>query len=282
MARQAALRGVTLGGSDHALTDNRRLADAAQLAAYRRAQRQAGVLSGIEISVGDLPRATTVPLELEEEDDGPDNASHSGGLLDGFDYVIASLHWVRVPQGLVHSSRYLNYRAGLYEGYAPSVRHYDRRDYFASWLARLEATLRAWPVTILGHFALLPECANARGTYSLDDDPQPDDEASAFLDATIDLCLQHDVAIEMNSKSRVPHAFFVARALERGARFSLGSDAHEPRRAGDLLYGRSLVQRFGIPRSRLLSVVDVRWARAADETRNEEMGNNEEVEEASE
>jgi histidinol phosphatase-like PHP family hydrolase len=188
---------------------------------------------------------------------------HPAGLLDAFEYVIASMHGLRVPEGVVLSARYLNYRAGLYPVYRPSVARYDRRGYFDAWLRALEATLRCWPVTILGHVCLLPELANGAGTFVVDDDPQPDAEAVDWLDATIDLCLRHDVAIELNSKSRVPHAAFVARALERGARFSLGSDAHQRRRAGDLSYGQWLAERLGIPPNRLLGVADIRPEAAA-------------------
>ena len=95
-------------------------------------------------------------------------------------------------------------------------------------------------------------------SYSLDEDPTPDKEAAEFLDATIRLCVKHDIAVEINSKSRVPHAFFVQRALELGARFSLGSDAHRRQRCGDLAFSRQMVERCQIPPSRLLRPSDVR------------------------
>ena len=52
------------------------------------------------------------------------------------------------------------------------------------------------------------------------------------------------------------------RALELGARFSLGSDAHPRQRCGDLAYSRQMVERCHIPLDRLLRPGDVR--RAAD------------------
>lgn len=237
LVEQAEARGVTLGISDHALIDNRRLCHGEQMGRYLDAMSRVPVLRGAEISVGDL--------------------SPKIAAIDDLDYVIASLHRINISEGAVHSTRYLNYRAGLYPGYRPTVRRYQRQGYFQAWLTALEATIRAWPVTIVGHFCLLPECANAAGSYEVSKDPEPDGVAWEFLDATIDLCVRHNVAIEMNSKSRVPHAAFVARALERGARFSLGSDAHQRHRAGDLGFGRELVERLGIPHDRLLGVQDV-------------------------
>src|SRR5262245_45815633 len=186
LARRAATRGVTLGVSDHALGDNRRLRTPAQLADYQRVVRQHGLLAGVEISVGDLG-------ELAPE-----------ASLDTFDYVIASLHTVATPAGTISAVRYLNWRAGLYPSYSSSLGRVDRRAYFDSWLRALEATVRRWPVRILGHFCLLPEHATASGLYVLGEDPQPDATAQAWLDETIDLCRHHDVAIELNGKSRVP------------------------------------------------------------------------------
>ncbi len=241
LAERARQRGVAIGVSDHGLRDNRRLQTAKQLAAYLSDLTEHGVLRGIEISVGDV-------------------ADWGGGAraLDRFDYVIASAHTLQVPEGIVSAVRYQNYRAGLYPGYVPSVQRFARGTYFEAWLRALEATARRWPVTILGHFCLLPELANEEGAYVLAEDPEPDEAAATWQDATIQLCLRHGIAIELNSKSRVPHAGFVRRALEMGARFSLGSDAHQLRRSGDLAYGRQLVQRLGIPRDRLLGPADVR------------------------
>jgi histidinol phosphatase-like PHP family hydrolase len=232
LARRAAAQGVRLGISDHVLRDNRRLRTPEQLAAYRRALRDHGLYAGVELSVGDLG------WDVD---------------LDAFDYVIGSLHTVRLPAGTVSAVRYLNWRAGLYPGYTPSLGVIDRRVYFDAWLANLEATARRWPLTILGHFSLLPEHANAAGSFVLGEDPEPDATAAAWLDETIKLCRRFAIAIELNSKSRVPSPGFVRRALELGAGFSLGSDAHEARRAGDVSYGRRLVRQLGIPASRVLS-----------------------------
>ncbi|HEX2186092.1 MAG TPA: PHP domain-containing protein [Chloroflexota bacterium] len=233
IARRAAARGITLGLSDHGLRDNRRLRTPEQLAAYLNDLEPYDVMRGLEITVGDL---------------------EPGVSLDAFDYVIGSLHHVHLPQGMVSAVRYLNWRAGIYPSYDPSFppAQLDRRIYFDAWLRDLEATCRRWPVTILGHFCLLPEHANARGTYILDEEPEPDATAAAWLDATIELCIRYDVAIELNSKSRVPSSDTVKRALRLGARFSLGSDSHDLRRVGDVSYGRELAHRLGIPPSRFI------------------------------
>lgn len=285
LAEQAARLGVTLGISDHGLGDNRRLRNSSQIAAYLRDLERYPVLRGMEISVGDInhaigdqlapsqtapdpmdeaerasPLPTPTPAEVPLRWSSQRPLQRQSSLLDRLDYVIASLHVIRTPEGAVHATRYLNWRAGLYPKYTPSVPHYHRRRYFDAWLHLLEATARQWPVTILGHFCLLPELARRDGTYTLGEEMEPDDEAVAWLDATIEICCRHDIAVELNSKSRVPHAAFVARALERGAHFSLGSDAHHLHRAGDLSYGHELVEQLNIPPHRLLGWTDRRSA----------------------
>jgi histidinol phosphatase-like PHP family hydrolase len=254
----ARKRGMTIGISDHALSDNRRLCEQDQIEEYLANLRQYPVLRGLEISVGDLGRPRKAGQAGLPDLPGCDVDLASLNAAGELDYVIASLHSVYIPEGRVHATRYLNYRAGLYPGYKRSLQRYRRRSFFETWLRDLDATARRWPVTILGHFCLLPELAKPDAIYKLEDDPKPDGEAAEFLDATIRLCIRHDVAIEINSKSRVPHASFIGRALELGARFSLGSDTHRLQHCGELPYSRMMVERFRIPPNRLLRLRDVR------------------------
>ena len=242
MDSMARSLGRRIGTSEHVLMDNARLRTLDQLSAHVRSVRDLGLPVGAEISVGDPSEAARVAFDA--------------GALTDFDYVIASLHQVDVPQGRVQSDRYLNWRYGLFPRYAPSVANLDRAAYFETWLAALDDTLRRVPVTILGHFALAPELARPGGDVDASTDPgldpTPDAEAGAWLDATIDLCVTHNVAIELNAKSRVPHSDFIARAMRRGARFTLGSDAHSLDRAGDISFGLAMVRVHAIPSDRFL------------------------------
>ena len=274
LLEQASKVGVTLGISDHGLTDNARLRSPEQLATYLADLEQWPVLRGLEISIGEVGPTPAREMDDERRMDAGQlpptddvravfpTMTHDG-VMNRFDYVIASLHAVSVPEGLVHSSRFLNWRAGLYPAYRPALRRYARRGYFETLLTALEETAARWPVRILGHFCLLPELANKEGVYRAQDEPEPDSEAAEWLDAVIRVCVRHGIAIEMNSKSRAPHAGFIKRALELGARFSLGSDAHQRHRAGDLSYGRLLVERLEIPPDRVMGVVDVLREKAA-------------------
>ena len=250
MDAMAQSLGRRIGTSEHVLMDNARLRTITQLRSHVQSMRDIGLPVGAEISVGDPTEAARIAFDA--------------GVLCDFDYIIASFHQVDVPQGRVQSDRYLNWRYGLFPRYRPSVPNLDREAYFDAWLGALEDTFRRAPVTILGHFALLPElaCPGGDGASALDPSlkPQPDPQASAWLDSTVDLCIAHDVAIELNAKSRVPHADFVTRAMRRGARFALGSDAHCLDRAGDLAFGLAMAQRHAIPTARFLPPPELRRA----------------------
>ena len=243
MDEMARSLGRRIGTSEHVLMDNRRLRTVTQLRAHVQSVRDLGLPVGAEISVGDPTDAARVAFD--------------SGVFTDFDYVIASLHQVDVPEGRVQSDRYLNWRYGLFPRYVPNVADLDRAAYFDTWLAALNDTLRRVPVTILGHFALAPELARPGGDVESSTDPGldpiPDAEAGAWLDATIDLCVTHNVAIELNAKSRVPHADFIARAMRRGARFTLGSDAHSLDRAGDIAFGLAVARTQAIPADRFLT-----------------------------
>ena len=239
LAERAARRGVKLGISDHAFFDNPRLRTRAELESYLADLAEQPVLRGLEISIG------------ERAEYGGHTAGAADGLLDRFDYVIASLHDVRIAEGIVWSTPYLNWRAGLFDAYRPDIARFERRAYFDALLAALEDSLARWPVRILGHFCLLPELASDAAAYDPEPDPEPDATAQAWLDEVLTRCVARGVAIELNSKSRVPHRSLARRALELGATFSLGSDAHTLEAAGDVSYGRGLVRELGIPPERI-------------------------------
>jgi histidinol phosphatase-like PHP family hydrolase len=260
LAAVAESKNVTLGISDHGFIDNPRLRTRDHIAAYLGDLEQHDVLRGIEISIGEKGSHSAAERRLSRgqltlTDLGP--AEPSAGLLDRFDYVIASLHDVHIAEGIVYSTPYLNWRAGVFSTYRPDLSRYDRRAYMDSLLAALEDSLDRWPITILGHFCLLPELASDDPTDP-ELDPEPDATAAAWLDTIIRLCVKRNVAVELNSKSRVPHRNLAERAYQLGARFSLGSDAHTLTRAGDLAFGVQMLRELGIPPDRVLTASSLR------------------------
>ena len=72
-------------------------------------------------------------------------------------------------------------------------------------------------IDILGHGTMSPLAAlgDPESAYPVE-----------WQEQLIQLCLDADVAIEVNEAYGVPHREFLERALRMGARFSVGSDTH--------------------------------------------------------
>jgi len=222
-ARGVAL-GLRIGVADHALRDNRRLRTPEQLLAYAEALAQYPLLRGVEISLG--------------EPSNPDER-----WLSRLTHVIASLHTVPVGEHVVNTTHYLNYRAGALPTPRPPPVGIEPAAYLAAIPHLLEDTFRRWPVTILGHFALVPGLAERA---------RPED-VSACFDAVADLAVRHGVAVEINGKSRVPDPETVRHLAARGVTFAFGSDGHELAGVGNLAYPRQVWAESGLPASRLLA-----------------------------
>ena len=74
-------------------------------------------------------------------------------------------------------------------------------------------------IDILGHSTMSPLAAlgDPERAYPVE-----------WQEELIQLCLDADVAIEVNEAYGVPHREFLERARKKGARFSVGSDTHGP------------------------------------------------------
>lgn len=221
-ARGAAL-GLLLGVADHALRDNRRLREPEQLLAYAETLGHYPLLRGLEISLG--------------EPSAPDDR-----WIGRFTHVIASMHTVPVGAHTVSVVRHLNHRAGLLPPYQPPAA-VQPAAYLAAIPPLVEETFRRWPVTILGHFALVPALADCAPPALVD----------TCLDAVADLAVRHGVALEINNKSRVPELDVIRRMAACNVSFSFGSDGHEPQGVGDLAYAWRAWEASGLPASRLLA-----------------------------
>ena len=223
VAERGAALGLLLGVADHALRDNHRLRKPEQLLAYAETLGRYPLLRGLEISLG--------------EPSAPDDR-----WIGRFTHVIASMHTVPVGAHTVSAVRYLNHRAGILPPYHPPAA-VQPAAYLAAIPPLVEETFRRWPVTILGHFALVPALADRADPALVD----------ACLEAVADLAVRHGVAVEINNKSRVPELDVIRRMAARGVSFSFGSDGHEPEGVGDLTYAWHAWEASGLPASRLLS-----------------------------
>ena len=105
-------------------------------------------------------------------------------------------------------------------------------------------------IDILGHGTMSPLAALG--------DPERGYPAE-WQERLIQLCLDADVAIEVNEAYGVPHRQFLERAKRMGARFSVGSDTHGPLLPLDKT--AAMIEAASLPHERFLAGERVHEAR---------------------
>jgi histidinol phosphatase-like PHP family hydrolase len=105
-------------------------------------------------------------------------------------------------------------------------------------------------IDILGHGTMSPLAALG--------DPERVYPAE-WQEQLIQLCLDADVAIEVNEAYGVPHQLFLERARRMGARFSVGSDTHGPLLPLDKT--AAMIAAAALPHERFLAGARVHAAR---------------------
>ena len=105
-------------------------------------------------------------------------------------------------------------------------------------------------IDILGHGTMSPLAAlgDAERAYPAE-----------WQDQLIRLCIEANVAIEVNEAYGVPHRQFLERAQRMGARFSVGSDTHGP--LAPLDKTEAMIQAASLPHERFLAGERVRAPR---------------------
>ena len=63
-----------------------------------------------------------------------------------------------------------------------------------------------------------------------------------WINSVVHSASDHDVAIEISGAWKVPDELFVKECISMGVKLSLGSDAHDASRIGDVAYGINLLK----------------------------------------
>lgn len=142
-----------------------------------------------------------------------------------FTHRIGSLHAIHLPDG----RRVHMFQRQLPAGLAPDA-------YMDAHVADLERFAREMPVDILAHPTLLPLPFRALPLEELWTEEREERAVEALARAGI--------AFEVSNRYRA-HERFVARAVQRGVRLSLGSDGHSPEQVGMLEYPLAVARRAG-------------------------------------
>lgn len=139
---------------------------------------------------------------------------------DALDELLGAVHQVTalgVEVGYDAAGDYLKGRKSTYADAARFGTPAMRRAILAEILAAVERSFSVDRIDVLAHptFSPLAALGDPESGYPLE-----------WQQALIELCVRHGVALEVNESYRLPHAAFVARAKNAGARFAVGSDSH--------------------------------------------------------
>jgi histidinol phosphatase-like PHP family hydrolase len=140
---------------------------------------------------------------------------------DALDYVIGSVHQLTLDGkrvGYDVAGAFLKGRTS--PPYPEAARFGDpdlQRSVLETHLALVRQGILETGIDIVGHPTMSPLAALG--------DPEAGYPVE-WQERLIALCVEHDVALEINEAYRVPHRAFLERAHARGVRFAVGSDSH--------------------------------------------------------
>jgi histidinol phosphatase-like PHP family hydrolase len=167
--------------------------------------------------------------------------------LAALDYVIGAVHQVFLDGRRVGFDEAGAYLKGLMgkAAFRDAARFADeafRRRILDATLEAVREGVERVGIDILGHPTFTPIAAlgDPEAGYPLE-----------WQERLIELCRAGSVAIEVNEAYGVPHAAFLARALARGALFSVGSDS--PHEIRPLDRTEAMIDEAGLPRERFLA-----------------------------
>jgi histidinol phosphatase-like PHP family hydrolase len=212
----AAERGVQVGIADHVSTRNpaMMIATRAALEAYLDAIEAAPVFRS-----GEFCWCDTLWSELPDE------------LMRRFDYRIGSNHGFRLPDGSMASPWWQR----LPEPW--DARPQELMELLASNLCDM---VRDMPIEIAAHSTFIPPAFNRL---------EPDVHAwwtEEREDRYVEALEESGVALEISNRYRLPHDRLLAKALQAGVRFSLGSDGHSEKQVAALDWAAETARRVGV------------------------------------
>lgn len=212
----AAGLGVAVGIADHVSTRNPRLfiSDADRLDRYLTALEGEAVFRSAELCWCD-PFSIRVAHEIRGRVDYLIGSNHGFALPDG---TFGSPWWRKLPPAW-----------GARPDELMEIMVHNLRD-----------LVTAMPIAIVAHSTLLPPALLA-----LEPDLHAwwtEDREDRFIAAVV----ASGVAVEISNRYRLPHDRLLRKAVQAGARFSLGSDGHHREQVARLEWAVATAERVGI------------------------------------
>lgn len=220
----ARRRGIRIGIADHVSTryPDRFIATLPRLQAYLEAVEGQPVFVAAEFCWGDRFSAEIPPEVMRR-----------------FDYRLGSNHGFLLPDGSWGSPWWKQLPAPWNE------RPQELMDHLVDNLVKLVTSM---PIEIVAHSTFMPAAL-----YDIENDVTAwwtEEREDRFVEAVV----RSGVAMEISSRYRLPHDRLLRKALQAGARFSLGSDGHTPDQVGNLDWAIETARRVGITQREMFVV----------------------------
>ena len=229
----ARAQGVQIGIADHVSSRNRQMFVSSHddVRAYLDALDAAPVLRAAEFCWRDEFGATL-----------------PAALIDRLDYTLGSNHGFALPGGGWGSPWWST---------LPAPWDADPQGLMDHMVNELCLMVRTMPVQIIAHPTFAPSAL-----FALDDDVHAwwtEEREDRYVEAVA----AAGVALEISNRYRLPHDRLLRKALQAGARFSLGSDGHTRAQVARLEWAVQTARRVGIGDAHLF-VAERRRRAAAD------------------
>lgn len=220
LVAKAKQKGYGLGVTDHVFVDGHNDTPE-KLEKYLNYVSNKGVLVGVEANIGQ-------------------NQAIPDYLNDKVDYVVSSMHYLKNEKEYIPIGPYFCYKCGMWDHYDINY-DVNRTNEYLDWIYKeMKWTMENMRIDILGH-----PTVNPMHEYGKD---------RAFIetwdDKVIDLCISHNVAIEISNMWDQPDEKFIEKALEKGAMFSMASDGHKKNEICELDYPIAMAAKLAIPENR--------------------------------
>lgn len=196
-----------------------------------------GLRVGIEYDLGVAPPLRPSTRQALHYTIGAVHQVVIDGVRVGFDEAGAFMKGQRAPSAFAEATRFGD----------PAL----QRRILDRTLEVVRQGIDAVEIDILGHptFSPLAALGDPEESFPVD-----------WQERLIDLCVTSQVAIEVNESYGVPHHAFLVRARERGALFSVGTDAHGE--IGPLDRTEAMIRDAELPLDRFLRGERVRQVRS--------------------
>ncbi|RLE80135.1 MAG: hypothetical protein DRJ52_07050 [Thermoprotei archaeon] len=131
----------------------------------------------------------------------------------------------------------------------PAVEDYTKEEIVEKWFNSVVGAIESRRVDAVAHlgWVLVQERIVAK----------PEEISLEYKEEIAEKAAENSVFIEVNASAQLPDEDFLRQCLRKGAKFVLGSDAHEPALVGELDWAIKILEKIGASKEDVATLEDV-------------------------